>query len=85
MTWNMKGNFLPSELDQLFPKIKHHLIVISTQESCGSIAKQVFYSDSSYLEKMFSKYFKEYVMIESVKMGAIHQIVFAHLGISKYI
>jgi len=88
VTWNLHGKRPKEGLDQLFniDTVKHHIISVGTEECLRSIPASTFYESKSYWVNMLRKHLdKDYIMIKSHSMNALHLTLFAHRNIFKHI
>jgi len=79
VTWNMYGKKPKDGLEKLFnnDKVKHHIISIGTEECLRSIPASTLYESKSYWVNMLRKHLdKDYIMLKSHSMNALHLTVF---------
>jgi len=84
VTWNLYGKKPKDGLEKLFntEKVKHHIISIGTEECLRSIPVSTLYESKSYWVNMLRKHLeKDYIMLKSHSMNALHLTVFAHRSI----
>jgi len=84
VTWNLFGKKPKGGLEELFNinKTKHHIISVGTEECLRSISASTFYeSKSQWINMLRHALDKDYVMLKSHSMNALHLTVFAHKDI----
>ena len=88
LTWNMHG-LMPNQehLNQLLqPHKNFDIYAIGSEECLRSIFKSLFVSDKSEWESRLQNYFgKDYVLIASETLCAIHLVIFVRSTLLRYI
>ena len=86
ITWNMHGlNPTPNEIKSLLdPHKNFDIYAIGSEECLRSIFKSLFYSDKTSWETNLKNYFgKEYDIIQSETLCAIHLVIFVRISLLK--
>mmetsp|Transcript_142608 Transcript_142608/g.371552 ORF Transcript_142608/g.371552 Transcript_142608/m.371552 type:complete len:703 (+) Transcript_142608:110-2218(+) len=85
--WNLHGKSAPADLSAwLVTQPQHHVYVVGTCECERSIEKSMIWADKSRWEAQVCNHLgKEYRMIRSHNMSAIHVMVLVHRYLWRYI
>jgi endonuclease/exonuclease/phosphatase family metal-dependent hydrolase len=87
LTWNLYGKKPKQGFEKLInSNVLHHIISIGTEECWRSIEASLFYESKSLWVTLLRKYLeKDYVMIKSHSMNAMHLSLFVHKSILGYV
>jgi len=85
--WNLNGKQAPADISSWIPRWpRHHLYVIGTCECERSILKSLVWPCKKRWEKQVQAYLgKDYMMIKTQSLNAMHLMVFAHRSLWRYI